>query len=107
MQAYERAKQILTAHRDAFVRIAEALLKSESLDAAEIQRMIGGQPLEDRRSPAAAPPAEEPAPAPPPGGVRAMPALPHKKPAPRIDLGCRERLRRRSLRFLRASLIGA
>jgi cell division protease FtsH len=79
MRAYERAKQILTADRDALVRIAESLLKAESLDAVEIRRLIAGQPLEEPRSPASRQPRAEPASAP----VQSdMPAVPHTKPAP-------------------------
>ena len=37
MQGYERAKSILSENRDALIRIAEALLERESLDAAEIK----------------------------------------------------------------------
>jgi len=40
MMGYERASRILTEHKDALVRIAEALLKSESLDAASIRMLI-------------------------------------------------------------------
>ena len=42
---YERAKVILTTHRDVLLRIAEALLERESLDAAEIKLLIEGKPL--------------------------------------------------------------
>jgi cell division protease FtsH len=46
---YERAKLLLTGHQEALIRIAEALLDRESLDAAEIRLLIAGQPLEERR----------------------------------------------------------
>src|SRR5437763_13996571 len=51
MQGYERAKSILTENRNALVRIAEALLERESLDAAEIKMLIAGQSLAGRRTP--------------------------------------------------------
>jgi len=46
--AYERAKEILTTHRDALVRIAEALLVREVLDASEVNLLIEGKPLPER-----------------------------------------------------------
>jgi len=80
-QGYERAKAILGENRDALIRIAEALLERESLDAAEIKLLIAGQPLEDRRSPKAEPKNEKPAPA--KGIVRPAPSIsPHEKPSP-------------------------
>jgi cell division protease FtsH len=48
MQGYERARTILMENKDALVRIAEALLERESLDAAEIQMLIDGEPLKDK-----------------------------------------------------------
>jgi cell division protease FtsH len=42
---YERAKSILTAHREVLVRIAEALLEREVLDASEVKLLIEGKPL--------------------------------------------------------------
>jgi cell division protease FtsH len=46
--AYERAKEILTTHREALVRIAEALLVREVLDASEVNLLIEGKPLPER-----------------------------------------------------------
>ncbi len=43
MYAYERAKNILNENREALVRIAEALLERESLDASEIKMLIAGR----------------------------------------------------------------
>jgi cell division protease FtsH len=43
--AYRKAKEILTTHRDALVRIAEALLVREVLDASEVNLLIEGKPL--------------------------------------------------------------
>src|SRR6266513_4377377 len=67
--AYDRAKGILSENRDALIRIAEALLELESLDAAEIKMLIAGQPLEERRSPKVEPKNEKPTPAPAKGVV--------------------------------------
>src|SRR6185295_7281895 len=51
LQGYDQAKTILSENREALVRIAEALLERDSLDAADIKRLIVGQPLEEQRSP--------------------------------------------------------
>jgi len=48
MDGYERAKQILSEHKDALTRIAEALLERESLDATEVQMLIEGEPLKEK-----------------------------------------------------------
>jgi cell division protease FtsH len=40
--AYERARNIILQHRDAIVRIAEALLEREILDGAEVKALIEG-----------------------------------------------------------------
>jgi cell division protease FtsH len=83
MQGYDRAKNILNENRDALVRIAEALLERESLDAAEIKMLIAGQPLEERRSPRIEPKNEKPTPVPSKGVVRPTPSIsPHEKPSP-------------------------
>ncbi|HWP85394.1 MAG TPA: cell division protein FtsH, partial [Terriglobia bacterium] len=42
---YEKARQLITEHSDALVRIAEALLEREVLDAHEVKLLIEGQPL--------------------------------------------------------------
>jgi len=84
MQGYERAKLILTENRDALIRIAEALLERESLDASAIKMLIAGQPLEERRTPPKVEPkSEKPTPAPAKGVVRPAPSIsPHEKPSP-------------------------
>jgi len=83
MEGYERAKCILNENRDALVRIAEALLERESLDAAEIKLLLAGRPLEERRSPRIEPKNEKPTPVPSKGVVRPAPTIaPHEKPSP-------------------------
>src|SRR5207237_2886521 len=47
IHVYDRAKSILSENREALIRIAEALLERESLDASECKMLIAGQPLED------------------------------------------------------------
>jgi len=81
---YDRAKNILTENREALIRIAEALLERESLDATEIKMLIAGQPLEERRPPKVEPKSEKPTPAPSKGSiVRPTPGIsPHEKPSP-------------------------
>jgi cell division protease FtsH len=49
MSAYQRAKDILTQNRDLTVRIAEALLERESLDASEVKLLIEDKPLPERK----------------------------------------------------------
>jgi len=83
LQGYERGKNILNENRDALIRIAEALLERESLDAAEIKLLIAGRPLEERRSPRIEPKNEKPTPVPSKGVVRPAPSIsPHEKPSP-------------------------
>ncbi|MCU0241016.1 MAG: ATP-dependent zinc metalloprotease FtsH, partial [Vicinamibacteria bacterium] len=48
-EQHERAQQILTEHRDSVVRVAEALLEYEVLDATQLRQLLAGQPLEIRR----------------------------------------------------------
>ncbi len=43
LQGYARAKEVLEASRDALVRLAEALLEYETLDAHEIETVIKGE----------------------------------------------------------------
>src|SRR5213592_1773898 len=83
LQGYDRAKTILSENREALIRIAEALLERESLDAAEIKLLIAGQPLEERRSLKVEPKNEKPTPVPSKGVVRPTPGIsPHEKPSP-------------------------
>ena len=51
MQAYERAKAILTENKDALTRIAEALLERETLDGVDIQMLLDGEPLKEKVAP--------------------------------------------------------
>jgi cell division protease FtsH len=43
--SYERARQVVTEKSDALVRIAEALLEREVLDASEVLDLIAGKTL--------------------------------------------------------------
>ncbi len=51
LRGYERAKDVLSSNRDALVRIAEALLEREVLDAAEVKLLVDGKPLAARVRP--------------------------------------------------------
>jgi cell division protease FtsH len=46
-QQYERAYKIITDGKDSLVRLAEALLERESLDATQVRRAVEGLPLDD------------------------------------------------------------
>jgi cell division protease FtsH len=83
LRGYDRAKSILSENREALIRIAEALLERESLDAAEVKLLIAGQPLEERGSPKVEPENEKPTPVPSKGVVRPIPGIsPHEKHSP-------------------------
>jgi cell division protease FtsH len=47
-EAYEKAKAILTNHRELLIRVAEALLEREVLDASEIKLIMEGKDLPPR-----------------------------------------------------------
>jgi cell division protease FtsH len=44
---YARAQQLLLEHKDTLVRIADALLAREVLDAEQVKRLVAGLPLEE------------------------------------------------------------
>ena len=45
-EQYDRATKLLTEQRPVLVRIAEALLEHEVLDAPQLKQLIAGEPLE-------------------------------------------------------------
>ncbi len=55
---YERAKNILASNREILVRIAEALLHREVLDASEVKLLIEGKPLPEITRPSPPGPAQ-------------------------------------------------
>jgi cell division protease FtsH len=55
-QAYERARVVLTEHRDVLDRIAAALLELETLNGEEVLLLKQGKPLPPRQGPPATPP---------------------------------------------------
>jgi cell division protease FtsH len=50
---YQRAHQLLTAHKDTLVKIADALLAREVLDAEQVRRLASGLPLDEPQQAAA------------------------------------------------------
>lgn len=50
-EQYERARQIILENKDAMVRLSETLLERETLDAAQIRRVIAGLPLDSDETP--------------------------------------------------------
>jgi cell division protease FtsH len=56
---YNRAHDVLTSNRDALVRISQALLVREVLDASEVKLLIEGKPLPELVRPATQPPPAE------------------------------------------------
>jgi len=62
-EAYERARGILTQHRNRLDQLAAALLERETLDREEVELVLAGKPLPPivPSAPPAAPTAEGPA----------------------------------------------
>jgi cell division protease FtsH len=56
---YDKAKALLTQHKNALLHIADALLAREVLDADQVRRIAAGEPLEDLPPAAAASPQED------------------------------------------------
>jgi cell division protease FtsH len=60
-EQYERAQKILTDNRPVLVKVAEALLEHEVLDAQQLQQILAGEPLAARVPKVAPAPAPVPA----------------------------------------------
>ena len=59
-EQYDRATRLLTENRPILVRVAEALLEHEVLDAPQLKQLMAGEPLEVKApARAPAPPARE------------------------------------------------
>jgi cell division protease FtsH len=58
MTGYQRAKDVISTNREALVRLAEALLEREVLDASEVKLLIEGKPLPEPKPTAVVPPPE-------------------------------------------------
>jgi|APDOM4702015191_1054821.scaffolds.fasta_scaffold07727_2 cell division protease FtsH len=50
-EQYKRAEKIIKDNKDAMIRLAEALLEFETLDAVQIRRVVAGLPLDSDSSP--------------------------------------------------------
>ena len=77
---YERAKQLLTEHRETLTRIAEALLEHETLDGSQIDRLVKGETIEPPRSSHATETASAPAKKPRPERAAKIPGTPILEP---------------------------
>jgi cell division protease FtsH len=55
MNNYERARTLLTSHKDVLLKIADELLAREVLDADQVKRLAQGLPLDDKSAVPAAP----------------------------------------------------
>ncbi|MBI2755764.1 MAG: ATP-dependent metallopeptidase FtsH/Yme1/Tma family protein [Chloroflexi bacterium] len=80
-EAYATAVQVITEHRDILDALASALIKYETLDGENLERVLRGEPPIDPE-----PPAELPQPTPPTSeaGSRERPTL---QPVPRLSPG--------------------
>lgn len=50
-EQYARAENIIREHKDAMIRLAEALLEFETLDSIQIRRVVAGLPLDKENAP--------------------------------------------------------
>ncbi|MFI4942316.1 MAG: hypothetical protein ACHP85_03570, partial [Burkholderiales bacterium] len=57
-EQYDRAAKILTEQRPVLVRIAEALLEHEVLDAPQLKQLLAGEPVTVKVPPAPVAPAK-------------------------------------------------
>jgi cell division protease FtsH len=69
-EGYDRAKEIIQEHREAMIRVAEALLEREVLDAHQVKMLIDGETLPPFKSST-----DKPAPAVRPEGGLRVPGL--------------------------------
>jgi cell division protease FtsH len=60
MNNYERARTLLTSHKELLQKIADELLAREVLDADQVKRLVQGLPLDERPAAPAAPAASSP-----------------------------------------------
>jgi len=58
-QNYERSHKLLTEHKDKLVKIADALLANEVLDAEQVRRLAAGLPLEIAQPVSPRPPVQD------------------------------------------------
>jgi cell division protease FtsH len=57
-EAYERAKKLLTENKDVLIRVAEALIERETLDATELDLLMRGEELPPLKPPTEPPPVQ-------------------------------------------------
>ncbi len=83
-EQYDRAQQTMTESKPALIRIAEALLEHEVLDADQLKEVIAGRPIEIRvKSEPVAPPPAPPREVRVDGGERSGGILPPPLPNPK------------------------
>jgi cell division protease FtsH len=82
-EQYDRAQQTLTDGKPALIRVAEALLEHEVLDADQLKAVIDGRPLEVRKPEPVSPPPAPPREVRVDGGERAGGILPPPMAAPK------------------------
>jgi cell division protease FtsH len=82
-EQYDRAQRTVTESRPALVRIAEALLEHEVLDADQLKEVIAGRPIEVRVRPEPIPPPAPPREVRVDGGERSGGILPPPMAAPK------------------------
>ncbi|GIU82221.1 MAG: ATP-dependent zinc metalloprotease FtsH [Pyrinomonadaceae bacterium] len=58
-EQYERAKKIILENKDALIRLAEELIKKETLDGSQVRRIVEGLSLEDEEQAAGSEPDDE------------------------------------------------
>jgi cell division protease FtsH len=56
---YERAHALLSRYKDELVKMAEALLSREVLDAAQVQRLVAGLPIDEPQAADSAPTSDQ------------------------------------------------
>jgi cell division protease FtsH len=76
MEAYERAKQILTEHRDKLEVVAQKLIELETLDAETFRAIMEGRLPPEPKAP------EAPGPSPQPAAPQPSAPTPGTGPAP-------------------------
>jgi cell division protease FtsH len=73
---YEKAKSLLTHHKNALLQIADALLAREVLDADQVRRIAAGEPLDDPTTTVSSPASDDGSKRPAKERPSIVPALP-------------------------------
>lgn len=46
-ECHDKAKEVISDHKEELIRIANALMEYETLTAEQIQKVVKGEPIED------------------------------------------------------------